>query len=222
MTENALCSVLGRHSGHIERDSFASAAFHVPSSISLHALASRPDVRQAEAALKTAFYLTNAARAAFYPSITISAFVGRNGSKTDDNDFSQWNQGKLLGELTAPIFARGRLKADLRKAKAEQEEALISFRQTLLDAGKEVNDALSGQQYAQNTIRLNEQQIEKLSHIVETSKIRMKYESEVNYLQVLLARQSLLDAKLALHTNRFALLEACIQLYKALGGGVVR
>lgn len=94
----------------------------------------------------------------------------------------------MLGELTAPIFARGRLKADLRKAKAEQEEALISFRQTLLDAGKEVNDALSGQQYAQNTIRLNEQQIEKLSHIVETSKIRMKYESEVNYLQVLLAR----------------------------------
>ena len=71
---------------------------------------------------------------------------------------------------------------------------------------------------AQKTIRLNEQQIEKLTHVVEASEVRMKYDSEVNYLQVLLARQSLLDAKLALHANRFALVEATIQLYKALGG----
>ena len=218
MAENALCSVLGRPSGHIARDSFSSAAFQVPASIPLHALASRPDVRQAEAVLKTAFYLTNAARAAFYPSITISAFLGRNGNKDEDDVFNTMSVRKLLGELTAPIFARGRLKADLRKAKAEQEEALIAFQQALLDAGKEVNDALSTQQYAQKTIRLNEQQIEKLTHVVEASEVRMKYDSEVNYLQVLLARQSLLDAKLALHANRFALVEATIQLYKALGG----
>lgn len=219
MAENALCAVLGRPSGHVERGSFQTATFHVPSAIPLHALASRPDVRQAEAELKTAFYLTNAARAAFYPSVTISGFLGRSGSDEDMPGFTSWNQWKLLGQLTAPIFARGRLKADLRQAKAQQEEALIAFRQALLDAGKEVNDALSSQQYAQKTIHLNEQQIEKLTRVLKTSEVRMKYDSDVNYLQVLLARQSLLDAKLALHANRFALVEATIQLYKALGGG---
>ncbi len=58
-----------------------------------------------------------------------------------------------------------------------------------------------------------------LTRVLKTSEVRMKYDSDVNYLQVLLARQSLLDAKLALHANRFTLVEATIQLYKALGGG---
>ncbi len=223
LAENELCTVLGRPSGHIERGHCSvlnaqSSVLSAPSSLPLHALASRPDVRQAEAALMSAFYLTNAARAAFYPSITISAFIGRNGARIGD-DYLEWSQGKLLAELAAPIFARGRLKADLRKAKAEQEAALITFRQTLLDAGREVNDALSRQQYAQNTIRLSEQQVEKLSHVVETAMTRMRYDAEVNYLQVLIARQSLLEARLALHNLRFELVEASIQLYKALGGG---
>ena len=79
--------------------------------------------------------------------------------------------------------------------------------------------ALASQQYARKTISLNEQQIEKLSRIVETSQVRMRYDSEVNYLQILLARQALLESKLLLHNNRFTLVEATIDLYKALGGG---
>ncbi|MBP5776239.1 MAG: TolC family protein, partial [Prevotella sp.] len=61
--------------------------------------------------------------------------------------------------------------------------------------------------------------VEKLTSVVENSKLRMKYEEDFNYLQVLLARQSLLEARLALLGNRFMLLGSTIQLYKSLGGG---
>ena len=64
-----------------------------------------------------------------------------------------------------------------------------------------------------------EQQVEKLTRVVENSKLRMKYDEDFNYLQVLLARQSLLEARLALLGNRFMLLGSTIQLYKSLGGG---
>ena len=124
-----------------------------------------------------------------------------------------------MASLTAPIFAHGRLKAELRKAQTEQEEARIAFRQAILDAGQEVNDALASEQYARKAIELNEQQVEKLTRVVENSKLRMKYDEDFNYLQVLLARQSLLEARLDLLSNRFMLLESSIQLYKALGGG---
>ena len=111
------------------------------------------------------------------------------------------------------------MKAELQKAQAEQEEARLTFRQAILDAGKEVNDALASGQYARKAIGLNEQQVEKLTRVVENSKLRMKYDEDFNYLQVLLARQSLLEARLSLLDNRFMLLESTIQLYKALGGG---
>ncbi len=178
----------------------------------------RPDVRQAEAALKSAFYATNVARAELYPSLTLSGTLGWTndiGEVVDPAGILT----RALASLTAPIFAHGRLKAELRKAHAEQEEARIAFRQAILDAGQEVNDALASEQYARKAIELNEQQVEKLTRVVENSKLRMKYDEDFNYLQVLLARQSLLEARLDLLSNRFMLLESSIQLYKALGGG---
>ena len=125
----------------------------------------------------------------------------------------------FFASLTAPVINRSSLKAELQKAKAEQESARIAFRQAILDAGKEVNDALASEQYARKAIELNRQQIEKLTRVVENSKVRMKYDEDFNYLQVLLARQSLLEARLALNSNRFLLLESTIEVYKALGGG---
>ena len=67
---------------------------------------------------------------------------------------------------------------------------------------------------------LNSQQVEKLTDVLDATEKRMRYDSEVNYLQVLLARQSLLEARLSLLSHRYGLLESTIQLYKALGGGI--
>ncbi len=218
--ENALCAVLGRPSGHIDRTDFNTLCESVPefTGFSIQSLVKRPDIRQAEAALKSAFYSTNEARASLYPSLTLSGTLGWTndiGEVVDPAGILT----RALASLTAPIFNHGRLKAELRKAQAEQEEARIEFRQAILDAGNEVNDALASEQYARKAIQLNEQQVERLNRVVENSKLRMKYDEDFNYLQVLLARQSLLEARLALLNNRFLLMESSIQLYKALGGG---
>ena len=219
--ENALCAVLGRPCQHIERDSLGSSCIAINSipSISIRALARRPDVRQAEAALKAAFYATNEARAALYPSLSLSGSIGW----TNDAGEIVSPAGLLmnaLGSLTQPLFQGGRLRAEVQRAKAEQEAAKVAFRQTVLEAGREVNDIMATEQYARRAISLSEQQVEKLSHIADASKMRMQYEEDVNYLQVLLARQALLEARLQLLTHRYEMIDAHIQLYKALGGGI--
>ena len=219
--ENALCTVLGRPCQHIDRDSLGSSCIAISSmpSISIRALARRPDVRQAEAELKAAFYATNEARAALYPSLSLSGSIGW----TNDVGEIVSPAGVLmsaLGSLTQPIFQGGRLRAEVQRAKAEQEAAKVAFRQTVLEAGQEVNDILATEQYARRAISLGEQQVEKLSHIADASKLRMQYDEDVNYLQVLLARQSLLEARLQLLAHRYEMIAAHIQLYKALGGGM--
>jgi hydrophobe/amphiphile efflux-1 (HAE1) family protein/NodT family efflux transporter outer membrane factor (OMF) lipoprotein len=219
--ENALCTVLGRPCQHIDRDSLSASCIAIDSipSISIQALARRPDIRQAEAELKAAFYATNEARAALYPSLSLSGSIGW----TNDAGEIVSPAGILmsaLGSLTQPLFQGGRLRAEVQRAKAEQEAAKVAFRQTVLEAGQEVNDILASEQYARRAISLGEQQVEKLTRIADASKVRMQYEEDVNYLQVLLARQSLLEARLQLLTHRYEMIAAYIQLYKALGGGM--
>jgi len=221
--ENALCALLGRYSGHIERGDFLTSCEQMPliTQVNIQALATRPDIRQAEAALKKAFYLTNNARAAFYPSLNLSGIIGW----TNDLDEVVSPAGLLmraLGSLTQPVFAKGKLKAEVKKAQAEQEEAKIAFRQAILKAGQEVNDALATRQYTQRAIKQISQQVEKLTDVLDATEKRMRYDSEVNYLQVLLARQELLEARLSLLSRHYGFLDSTIQLYKALGGDVIQ
>jgi len=217
--ENALCALLGRYSGHIERGDFLTSYEQMPliPKVNIQALDARPDIRQAEAALKKAFYLTNEARAALYPSLNLSGIIGW----TNDVDEVVSPAGLLtraLGSLTQPVFANGKLRAAVKQAKAEQEEAKIAFRQAILEAGQEVNDILATRQYAQRATMLISRQVEKLTDVLDATEKRMQYDSEVNYLQVLLTRHSLLEARLSLLSHRYELLEYTIQLYKALGG----
>lgn len=217
--ENALCALLGRYSGHIERGDFLTSYEQMPliPKVNIQALDARPDIRQAEAALKKAFYLTNEARAALYPSLNLSGIIGW----TNDADEVVSPAGLLtraLGSLTQPVFANGKLRAAVKQAKAEQEEAKIAFRQAILEAGQEVNDILATRQYAQRATKLISGQVEKLTDVLDVTEKRMQYDSEVNYLQVLLTRQSLLEARLSLLSHRYGFMDSTIQLYKALGG----
>lgn len=217
--ENALCVLLGRYSGHIERGDFLTSYEQMPliPKVNIQALDARPDIRQAEAALKKAFYLTNEARAALYPSLNLSGIIGW----TNDADEVVSPAGLLtraLGSLTQPVFANGKLRAAVKQAKAEQEEAKIAFRQAILEAGQEVNDILATRQYAQRATMLISGQVEKLTDVLDATEKRMQYDSEVNYLQVLLTRQSLLEARLSLLSHRYGFMDSTIQLYKALGG----
>ena len=220
-TENALSALLALPSQSIERGSLEDAVFPetVSVGVPVQLLANRPDVRQAERNLAQAFYATNAFRAAFYPSITLSGTLGwtNNGGGMVMNP-GQWLLS-AIGSLVQPLFNRGANIANLKIAKAQQEEAQLQFSQSLLDAGKEVNDALVQWQTARKQIAIGEQRIAALQEAVRKTELLMRH-SPTNYLEVLTAQQSLLDALQAQSQNRFDEIQGVINLYHALGGGL--
>lgn len=219
-TENALSALLALPSQTIERGSLEDAVFPetVSVGVPVQLLANRPDVRQAEHNLAQAFYATNAARASFYPNITLSGMLGwmNNGVGVVMNP-GQWLLN-AVGSLVQPLFNRGANIANLKIAKAQQEEAQLQFSQSLLDAGKEVNDALVQWQTARQQIAIGEQRIAALQEAVRKTELLMRH-SPTNYLEVLTAQQSLLDAQQAQSLNRFDEIQGVINVYHAVGGG---
>ena len=219
-TENALSALLGSSPMSIERSTLKGQNF--PDSLTvgvpLQLLQRRPDVKQSEAALAAAFYVTNQARSAFYPSITLSGAAGwTNAAGAVISNPGQW-LFSAVGSLVQPLFNKGQIRANLQVAKAQQEEALLSFRQSLLDAGTEVNDALVQWQIARRRLALDQQQIKALESAVRSAELLMVYSSQ-NYLEVLTARQTLLQAELDAVSDRFEEIQGVINLYHALGGG---
>ena len=218
--ENSLSTLLGLSPQAIERSTLKEQQFPdtLSTGVPLQLLSRRPDVRQCEAQLAVAYYATNSARSAFYPSITLSGSAGwTNATGATVTNPGQWLL-TAVGSLVQPLFNRGKNIANLKIAKAQQEEALLTFRQSLLDAGAEVNDALVQWQTARQRIQLDEQQVAALRSALHSSELLMQHSSQ-NYLEVLTARQSLLQAELDTTTDRFDEIQGVINLYHALGGG---
>ena len=220
-TENSLSALLAMAPQHINRGTLDGQEFpeELAVGVPVQLLSNRPDVKQAEQDLAQAFYATNAARSAFYPAITLSGAAGwtNNGGGVILNPGS-WLLS-AVGALTQPLFNKGANIANLKVAKARQEEATLLFRQSVLDAGKEVNDALEQCQTAQARIKIGTRQVDTLQEAVRKTELLMQH-STTNYLEVLTAQQSLLDAKLMLAQDVFDKVQGIINLYHALGGGV--
>ena len=183
-------------------------------------LSARPDVLQAEYQLQKSFYGINVARAAFYPSLTLSGSAGwTTSSGSSVANPSSWI-ANAIGSLAAPIFSRGTNEANLRIARAEYEIASLQFQQTLLDAGMEVNNAISAWQTAEERIAIDKKQIVTLKGAVHSTRLLMRNTGTTNYLTVLTAQQRLLDAELTEVNDRYMAIQSVIALYHALGGGV--
>ena len=174
-------------------------------------LSRRPDVQQAEHNLKLAFYNTNIAHAALYPSLTLT---GEGGLKTPAEFFLSF-----VGKLVQPIFKAGSNRANYKIAQSQQREALLEFEHKLLEAGSEVNSALAQCRAARSKTNLRIRQIETLESSVYSTRQLMSH-SEATYLEVLTAQQSLLSARLQQVSDRFEGIQGVINLYRALGGGV--
>ena len=218
--ENSLSILLGEVPGGIERGHLAGQDFpeELTVGVPLQLLSRRPDVKSAELSLASAFYSTNAARSAFYPSITLSGTAGWTNSAGN----MIINPGKLLlsavGALTQPLFNKGLNIAQLKIAKAQQEEAKLAFLQALLNAGSEVNNALTQVQTARGKTELRTGQIISLENAVRSTQLLMQHGTST-YLEVLTAQQSLLSAQLTQVADRFDEIQGIINLYQALGGG---
>ncbi|MBQ4280042.1 MAG: efflux transporter outer membrane subunit [Rikenellaceae bacterium] len=219
-TENSLSVLLGMAPQRIERGELPAQpiAAKLTAGVPLQLLSNRPDVKAAEMALAGTFYNTNAARAAFYPQITLNGTVGFSNS----SGMGIVNPGKMIlsavGALTQPIFARGANQARLRVAKAQQQEATIAFQQSVLAAGAEVSDALFLYETARGKAADRSGQIASLEKAVEYTQELLNY-STATYLEVLTAQQALLSARLTEAGDVLESLQAVVNLYRALGGG---
>ena len=224
-TENALCTILGEAPHHIERTSLASfqAPAVIETGIPLALLQNRPDVKQAELQLASAFYAVNSATANFFPSLTISGTLGftNNGGALELSP-GQWIWN-ALGQLLQPIFQNGRLRAQKKVAKLKQEEAKIAFQQSLVAAGNEVNSALASLQTAEAKKSFMTQQVAALTEAVQATQALYKdnVSRQVNYLNVLTAQTGLLNAQMGQIGNDLEAVQATIDLYQALGGGSI-
>lgn len=218
--ENALSLLLADAPRSICRGKLEEQQFpeNLSIGVPLQMLANRPDVRSAEQSLAQAFYTTNAARSAFYPSISLSGSAGW----TNNAGSMIVNPGKFIAtavaSLTQPLFNRGLNIAQLKIAKAQQEEARLSFQQSLLNAGSEVNNALVQYQTAKDKSTYFEKQVASLQNATRSTSLLMQH-GNTTYLEVLTARQTLLNAQLSQVANRFTEIQGIITLYQALGGG---
>ena len=218
--ENAFAALLGTGPMEIRRGKLDDQSFpeNLSVGIPLHLLQYRPDVRQAEYALAESFYAENLARSYFYPGITLGGSAGWSTSfGTAIGNPAGW-LASALASLTAPLFDRGTSIARLKIARAQQQEALLSFRQTLIDAGTEVNNALAAWQTAKQRLNVDQKLILNLQAAVWNTNLLMKH-GLTNYLEVLTAQQTLLSAELSQSSDKYAEIQSVINLYHALGGG---
>ena len=233
--ENAICQLLAASPQHINRQKWGSSVLHhaeaqgdaeqkmfdtkylhigVPAMM----LENRPDIRMANHAMEEAFYNTAAARSAFYPSITLSGAAGW----TNNAGVAIVDPGKLLvnfiGQLTQPIFARGKLIANKKIAKLTEEDLQKKYVQTVINAGNQVNEAMADCMAAREKHSYYQRQVDVLREAY-TGTHELMDNGKASYLEVLKAQESLLDAQLGQAMNMYDAANAVIALYIALGGG---
>ena len=232
-TENAISRLLAGTPQHIERENWGFSAnpnhpdsetgqrmfdtqflkIGVPATM----LEFRPDIRMANHAMEEAFYNVQAARSAFFPSITLTGSAGWT-----NNGGLIVNPGKILlnavGQLTQPIFARGQLKANLKIQQLTQEDLQKKYVQTVIDAGNQVNEAMADCQAAREKHAYYHRQVQVL-YDAYTGTHELMDNGKASYLEVLTAQESLLNAQLSEAANMYKGTQAVIALYIALGGG---
>lgn len=221
-TENALCVLLNRKPGAIERADMQSQT--VPSELKhgvpAQMVANRPDVRQAELTFRSAFEVSRAAKASLYPSLTLSsASVGFVPSDFADFFDPAHIAGNVVAGISQPLFYKRQLRSNLEIADAQKAEALLNFQNTVLTAGQEISNILYGFKRSMDKNQLRNQQVQSLTNAADYTQ-ELLVAGEANYTEVLTAQRNLLSAQLSQVDDKVEQLNYNVSLYKALGGGV--
>ncbi|MFD1550833.1 TolC family protein [Putridiphycobacter roseus] len=219
-TENTLSILLGKPGQKLERSSLATQNITQELKLGVPALllSNRPDVLAAEYKLIQAFEQTNIARANFYPSLILTASGGFQSIELDKLLSLNSLFATVVGGLTQPILNQRRLKTEKEVALANQEQALLQFKKTLLIAGNEVSNALFSYQSETKKIAFRENEVNALRTAEQNSEALLK-SGLANYLDLLTARQSALSAEINSINTKLQQLGAIVNLYEALGGG---
>jgi len=219
-TENALSILVGRNPGPIVRgkriDELHEIA--VPAGVPSDLLARRPDVRQAEQNLIAANANIGAARALYYPTISLTGLFGYASSDLD-NLFSgpsrQWSYG---GSIIGPIFTFGLIEGLVAASEAQQRQLLVEYERTIQNAFREVDDALIDNRKSRERLGAQGRQVGALRDYARLS--RMRFEGgATSYLEVLDAERSLFNTELQYTQTQGEVFNALVNIYKSMGGG---
>jgi NodT family efflux transporter outer membrane factor (OMF) lipoprotein len=219
--ENALSLLLGAVPGDIPRG-LELEAFRVPPSVPAGLpsalLERRPDIRQAEEQLIAANAEIGAAKAEYFPRISLTGFLGVQSRALSDLLTAPARMWTATAGAAAPIFNAGRTRANVRLAEAVQRELVVNYQKAIYTALREVSDSLAGYRKTSEQRAEQEQLADALRASTRLSTER--YEGGVdNYLQVLDAQRNLFQGELDLARLRQQELSSLVQLYRALGGG---
>ncbi|MCR9263730.1 MAG: efflux transporter outer membrane subunit [Flavobacteriaceae bacterium] len=220
LLENTFCILLGEPPHEVERSRLDDQSIEsdLQTGVPYLLLANRPDVKQAEFGLINAFELTNVARSSMYPSLSLTASGGFQSLEFDNWIDASSLFSQLVGSLTQPIFNGRRLRTQMEVAKAQQEQALLSYKKTLLTAGKEVSDALYSYDAEAQKLEARAKELEAYT-VAEDYSEELLNNGLANYLEVLTARQNALNSELSYVDSQYGQLNAIVELYRALGGG---
>jgi outer membrane protein, multidrug efflux system len=218
--EDAISVLLGTNPGPIERGTplVVQPTPETPPGLTTALLKRRPDIRQAEENMINANAEIGVAVANFFPTVGLSALYGNAGSKIDNvfkNGASVWN---IAANVSGPVFQGGRLIESYRAQQAFWDETIAQYRATIVEAFREVADALVAEARLAEQRAAQEAQVAALQEAVRLSLVR--YDTGLsNYIEVLDAEQLLYPAETALAQTQRDQLLAVVNLYQALGGG---
>ena len=220
LLENAFSILLGEAPQKIQRGTLDDQSIdtELSTGVPYLLLANRPDVMQAEYGLINAFELTNVAKSSLYPSLSLSATGGFQSLEFDNWLDASSLFSTLVGSLTQPIFNGRRLRTQMEVAKAQQEQALLNYKQALLTAGREVSDALYTYEAETEKLEARSKELDAYAKAEDYSE-ELLNNGLANYLEVLTARQNALNSELNLVDSQYSRLSAIVELYRALGGG---
>lgn len=220
LLENTMSLLMGIPSQNIERTTLAQQKMptNYKLGFSANLLSNRADVMQSEYNLMSAFELTNVAKAQFYPSLRIGGSGGIQSSDIDKLFSANSLFATLVGSLTQPILNQRQIRTNYEVSLANKQKAYLNFRKTLLNAGKEVSDALKVYDAQDAFINLKRKELVAYQKSVEFSQELVNY-GMANYLEVLNASVNSLNAELNISNAEYAKMKAGVELYQALGGG---
>jgi NodT family efflux transporter outer membrane factor (OMF) lipoprotein len=220
LLENAFSILLGEPPHSIERGVLENQQIttDLVTGVPYLLLQNRPDVVAAEFGLINTFELTNVARSNFYPSITLGATAGLQSLELDKWLDASSFFNTLVGGLVQPVLNGRKIRTQYEVSKAQQEQALLNYKKTLLTAGQEVSDALYTYEATSDKIELKEKEYQAYKLASEYSE-ELLNQGLANYLEVLNAQENVLNSQLALVNNKYLQLNAIVNLYQALGGG---
>lgn len=220
--EDALSILLGRNPGPIERDKPLDKLVMpaVPAGLPSELLTRRPDLRQSEQNLIAANALIGAARALYFPSISLTGLFGTASSQFSNLFTGAARTWSYAGSVTVPIFTAGSISGQVKQAEAQQQQALFAYEKAIQVAFQEVADSLVALQKTREALVVQGRQVAALSTYAKLA--RARYEGGyTSYIEVLDSERSLFNAQLTYAQTQGVVFASMVGLYKAMGGGWV-